>query len=636
MRLPAKHTAWRRMRLKPMIPRPFIAVAAVSLFLTLLWAGTAWAGIAWADTARIDTAHPSTGAAPASTFQQSVSATELSSYIAAVARAWEPYTTADGRVADPLDPADTGDNYGVILLADVMLKQARSSNDSGLESAGERILSSALTLPIPNDPFNLLAIAAVIHDGEQGLFPTSVWEALQAPLMWRAGQIGPPTESSCLTEAGCYGNWRLVWAAGAALLLSDRVEGAPDSLSVTPAAVRAQIRANLDLAVTHAAAPLQSLASGELRAHTKHGAPVALTSSPAGGTARELSDPGSEPVAYELFSTFMLENIGESDPPAITPAVAKLRRQADRYALAMMAPDGQLSLSGRSLDQSWVQAAAAALGARRAAIEPANAAAWRAYAQRAVSYLQAAYPLRPSGLLPIVPGLGFDWSPSIMDSYAALNQYEGLTLWLLSDALAKWPTSGASQAPLPADNRELLIDDLASSGLVWGRAGSIWWELAGRATSSDLRAAQGLVAVKLNDASGWRDLLALRPIHGKSSSTWTLTYADGTVATPTFTGVHGTGRKVLLLGHYRTATGRVLGRVGWALSTTAKGIELSMSMPVKTTLHTTVWLAPDRQHLSAPGATITHSTCTVTASGDACPATVYWRDRRTAMLEIGS
>ncbi len=332
----------------------------------------------------------------------------------------------------------------------------------------------------------------------------------------------------------------------------------------------------------------------------------------------------------------MLESVGESDPQAVGPMVAKLRRQADRYALELMAPDGQLSLSGRSLDQSWVQAAAAALGARRAAIEPAHGAAWRTYAQRAVSYLQAAYPLRPSGLLPIVPGLDFDWSPSIMDGYAALNQYEGLTLWLLSDALAKWPQAGAPQASLPADSRELLVDDLASSGLVWGRAGSVWWQLAGRATSSDPRAAQGLLAVKLNDATGWHDLLALRPIHSKVSSTWTLAYANGTVATPTFTGVHGTGRKVLLLGRYRTATGRERGRVNWKLTTSAKGIELNMSMPAKTALHTTVWLTPEHQHLAAPGATITHGTCTVTASGAACPATIYWRERRTATLEIDS
>ncbi|MFZ2113489.1 MAG: hypothetical protein WAU77_07135 [Solirubrobacteraceae bacterium] len=563
-----------------------------------------------------------------------MSAGELSSYITSVARAWEPYTTADGRVADPLNPADTGDNYGVILLADVMLKQAKGSGDSGLESTGERILSSALTLPIPNDPFNLLAIAAVIHDGEQGLFPASVWGTLQAPLMWRAGQIGPPTESSCLTEPGCYGNWRLVWAAGAALLLSDHIEGEPESLSVTPASVSAQIRTNLELAVTHAGAPLQSLASGELRAHAKPGAPVALTSSPAGGIARELSDPGSEPVAYELFSTFMLESIGESDPQAIGQTVSKLRRQADRYALEMMAPDGQLSLSGRSLDQSWVQAAAAALGARRAAVEPANAAMWRAYAQRAVSYLQAAYPLRPSGLLPIVPGLDFDWSPSIMDGYAALNQYEGLTLWLLSDALAKWPQPGTPEVSLPADNRELLVDDLASSGLVWGRSGNVWWELAGRATSNDQRGAQGLVAAKLSDISGWRDLLALRPIHSESSSAWALTYADGTVATPAFTGVHGTGRKVLLLGRYRAVGGRVLGRVSWTLSATAAGVKLGMSMPAKTTLHTTIWLTPEHQHLAATGATIKHGACAVTASGGACPVTIYWRNRRTATFEL--
>jgi hypothetical protein len=606
-----------------MISRPLIAVAAVSLLISLLWAGSA----------RADTT------------TTSVSATELNAYIASVARAWEPYTTADGRVEDPLDPADTGDNYGVIMLADVMLKEAKLTGDGGLQATGERILDSALTLPIPNDPFNLLAIAATIHDGERGLFPASVWEALQAPLMWRAGQIEQPAGESCLTEPGCYGNWRLVWAAGAALLTHDRIEGEPGSLAVEPAVVKAQIRTDLGLAVAHAGAPLESLANGEAREHGKQGAPVALTSSPEGGIARELSDPGSEPVAYELFSTFMLESIGESDPQAITPAVAKLRRQADRYALEMMAPDGQLSLSGRSLDQSWVQAAAAALGARRAALEPASALAWRAYAQRAVAYLQAAYPLRPSGLLAIVPGLEDEWSPSIMDRYAALNQYEGLTLWLLSDALAKWPPTDAPQAPLPADDRELLVDDLASSGLVWGRAGGVWWELAGRATSSDPRAAQGLVAVKVRAgrgegaALGWRDLLALRPIHGRQTSAWSLSYADGTVATPVFTGVRGAGARVLLLGRYRAVDGRVLARVGWTLRATANGVRLSMTMPAKTALRTTVWLTPERlghARLLAPGATIAHGACTVSASGGACPATIYWHNRRTATLAIAS
>ncbi len=40
---------------------------------------------------------------------------------------------------------------------------------------------------------------------------------------------------------------------------------------------------------------------------------------PPGGVARELSDPGAEPPAYELFSAFMLELIGEADPHAMGP-----------------------------------------------------------------------------------------------------------------------------------------------------------------------------------------------------------------------------------------------------------------------------------------------------------------------------
>jgi len=56
-----------------------------------------------------------------------VSARTLSDYIAGVARAWEPYTTAAGVVEDPLNAGDTSDNYGVIMLADVMLKVARVS-----------------------------------------------------------------------------------------------------------------------------------------------------------------------------------------------------------------------------------------------------------------------------------------------------------------------------------------------------------------------------------------------------------------------------------------------------------------------------------------------------------------------------
>lgn len=559
----------------------------------------------------------------------------LDLYTAGIARAWEPLTTADGRVNDPLDPADTGDNYGVVMLADTMLRTARRDGDPELEETGERILRSALTLPLANDPFNLLAIAATIRDGEAGELPAGVWERISAPLVHRAGEIGAPTEATCLIVPGCYDNWRLVWSAGAALLMADGVTGRPGSLAGSTAYVKRQIKEDLSLAVTHAGARLKTLGPPT---------PGAVTPD---GPARELSDPGAEPAAYELFSSFMLELVGEADPAAIGPKVGRLRRQADRYALDMMAPDGQLSLSGRSLDQSWVQAAAAALGARRARLDSANANAWREYSDRALSYLLAAYPLEPDGLLPIVPGLGLRWDPSIVDVYAAMNQYEGLTLWLLSDALSHWPRAEALRATLPADAPNSLFDDLSSSGLVWGRRGDVWWELSGLGKGADPRSAQGLVAVKVADGAGWRDLLALRPREGGPSSAWTLVLAHGDSATPVFAKARGSGGKVVLTGIYRRANGHALmngrhvARAKAVLVTTATGIELSVNVPAKATLHATVWLAGASAGLRggrvfARNATTTRAACVVTASGLACPVTVTWRKHGAATLEVDS
>ncbi len=545
-----------------------------------------------------------------------LSAARLSSYIDRVASAWTSYTSANGLVADPLNPDDTGDNYGVIMLADVMLKLARETDDSTLEDAGVRIIDSALTLPVPSDPFNLLAIAAVIHDGRDGKFSTAAWQQLGGPLELLAGQIGPPTGANCLAELGCYSNWRLVWSAGAALLGADQLAGEPGALASESGYVTAQIKADLGLALEYEGAPLR-------------------VSPNTGGPARELSDPGAEPSAYELFSSFMLELVGEFDPSAITPAVARLRAQADRYALEMIAPDGQLSLAGRSLDQSWVQAAAVALGARRAALEPASAGVWRAFADRAVSYLLGSYPLQLDGLLPIVPGLDLDWSQSIMDGYAALNQYEGLTLWLLSDALERWPSVQAPRTSLPVDGKSLLADDLASSGLVWGRASNVWWELSGRSTSGDPREAQGLVEVKVEGADGWRDLLALRPIQHGQSSVWALTLPSKTTAAPSFHEVRGTAGATVLSGIYRRPDGRIVARVTWKLHTTSTGIELSMSVPAKAALHTTLWLA-GATRLTSPNASQTPGACLVTASGRACPVTIYWHHTRTATLQLSA
>lgn len=553
--------------------------------------------------------------------QPPVSRQQLAAYIYSAAHAWEAYTTPDGHVMDPLDSADTGDNYGVVMLADVMLKTAAEEESAGgrdatLTQTATRILGSAMTLPVPTDPFNLLAIASLLRDGRRGAFPSEAWAELDGPLSRWAGEIGIPTGINCLTEPACYNNWRLVWSAGASRLLEDEAQGGVDSLAANPATTSALIASNLQMAVAGAGAPLQS--------------------SPSLGPARELSDPGAEPPSYHLFSTFMLEAVSEADPGAISHAIAALRDRAGRYALDMMAPDGQLSLAGRSLDQSWVQAAAVALGARRAEAEPADAGVWHSYSDRALSYLLTAYPISPDDIPTIVPGLGVEWNREIMDGYAAVNQYEGLTLWFLDDALDRWPRVSAPRTPLPADSTKLLDDDLHSSGLVWGRSANVWWELSGRSKGNDPRSAQGLVAIKVHSAGGWRDLLALRPRRHGLSSAWTLTLPHGASAIPVFTSVHEDGRRVVLDGSYRRPNGHIFAPVRWTVTTEAQGIGLRMSMPAHTTLHTTVWLAQGNPRLRAQGAAMTAHTCTVTASGRACPTTVRWTRRRGAALEVAT
>jgi len=278
----------------------------------------------------------------------------LVAYITRTARAWEPYTLADGHVLDPLRPSDSGDNYGVIMLADVLLEAAARDGDPTLAETAQRIVAGASTLPTVTGPFNLVALATLLRQGLAGAFPAAAWPEISGPVTALAARAASEPVVGCLADPGCYSNWRLVWSAGAgALLASDQSAGATRG--------RAEIRANLAMAVTHAGA--------------------LVTATPNEGAARELSDPGSEPPSYHLFSCALLEQIAEADPAAVSPAVERLRSEADRYALEMMAPDGQLSFAGRSLDQSWVQAAAADLGARRALADPTHAAQWRSFAR---------------------------------------------------------------------------------------------------------------------------------------------------------------------------------------------------------------------------------------------------------------
>jgi hypothetical protein len=546
---------------------------------------------------------------PAAGFAHAASGAGVEGLVASQAALWQSYTTPDGRIVDPLDPADSGDNYGVVLLADVMLRQAARSGDAQLAATAEKIVLRTAALPLLSGPFYLLALAVLLRDGERSYFPSQVWRRIGGVVAGLAHRIQPETRHVCLIEPGCYNNWRLVWAAGESTLLASAGGGFSALEASGVPAKESEIDGNLLLAMRH-------------RGALAHGVP-------GGGLARELSDPGTEPQAYEIFSAVMLELVLEERASARTRDVERLRDEVDRYALAMMSPDGQLSRSGRSLDESWVQAGGVDLGLRRA--EEGSPGPWRAFADRAFDYLTASYPVLPDGLLSIVPGLGSDWRRSIVDRYAAFAQYSGLTLWLLSDALSHMPHD-SDIAPLPADQRISLVNDLRTSGTVWGRSGNVWWELQGRAAGADPRSAQGVVAVKLQLDGRWRDVLALRPLARRLRSTWTLTTARGRLARPVFTHVAGTGARAVLRGYWREK-GRRGAPVTWTLEARGSGVLLSMSRPPGAKLQTTLWLAPEGRDTPVR-AKVRRGACLVSASGLACPQTLTWTNA-PAKLYLG-
>lgn len=558
----------------------------------------------------------STQAAKAEAATEPVTAGQLDTYITDGAKAWQPYLAEDGHLTDPLEPANPGDGYGVgvIMLADTMLQTAARDGDESLVQTAEHIIGETASRSEVGGTFNLLAIETLLRHGQAGDFPAQAWDQVKDQVVALAKNVGSTIdEHGCLDDPECFSNWRIVWSVGATALLISGVQANPGTGLENPQIVAAQINSDLKMAVKYAGIPAET--------------------SIAGGQVRELSDQPAEPPSYHVFSTALLEQVAEQDPQAITPAVAKLRAAADRYSLDMMAPDGQMSLAGRSLDQSWVQAAAADLGARRAEQDPTHAEQWRSFANRALAYLMNNYPARPDGIVPIVPGLADRWDQDIMDSYAHQTQYSGLTLWFLNDALAHWPTAESASSTIPADH-DMLVNDLRSSGLVWGSDGHTWWEVSGRGTSPDRRFDQGLVDVKVNQDGKWRDLLALRPIKSNLSSIWSLRLPDSETAAPVFDHVRGNGHHVSLTGEYKTARGRILAPVRWLLTTTKQGTTLEMSKPPKSSLNTTIWQPEQSAGLSGKAATAQKQTGTVTASGQAFPTTLRWTNGANAELKI--
>jgi hypothetical protein len=538
-------------------------------------------------------------AATAPTAARAWSGEEVARWAGGVERAWVPLTDENGAVRDRLEPAYGAFNYGTLMLAQAQLRAAARSGDAALERAAVAQVLGTLRRDPQSDPFHVLGATTLLRDGQAGRLPASAWERIGAPLGDWVGRILPFRGHAFASNVG-YDNWRLVFAAGAAELAQAGLLGTPGGIAADADALRVEVRRIVSALMPRHAGPRFRV--------------------PRIGEARALSDPPWQPPAYHLFSTLLLERVFQSAPGAFSEQALRIRREAGRYALALMAPDGALTPGGRSAEQSWVLAAAVALGAMRASERGPAAATWRAFSERAMDRLVRVHGTLEDGTIPVVPGLRQAWDATIMDGYASMTQYNGLTLFLLQDAADRWP-DGVPIGRLPADERGHVGADLGGSRLVWGRGPELWWALSGRRTQGDGRYQQGLAALKLADATvegGWRDLLATRPQRHGISSGWLLRTPRGT-ARLVLAHADGRGGDLRLFGAWRFANGRTHRRAHWRVRARGRAltIETERLRPGEA-LDAAVWAVPGVVPALARGS-VSPRPCTVSASGDACP-----------------
>ncbi|MBB4664729.1 hypothetical protein [Conexibacter arvalis] len=266
------------------------------------------------------------------------SAERISAYALGVEEAWSRLTDDAGRVRDVLEP-DYGDfNYGTLMLAHAQLRGTaqRGADHAELTSAAVAQILGTTAKPAQNDPFHLLAATALLRDGQAGRLPAGAWARIEQPLSRWVAEI-TPFEGHAFTSRTAYDNWRLVYAAAGAELSEAVIEGVPGSVASDLRALRREVRWIVSsLMPRHAGPRLRAMGA-------RRGAVLNLR-------ARALSDPPWQPHAYHLFSTMLLERVHRAWPGAFGPAARKVRADAGRYALALMAPDGQLTHIGRSAE----------------------------------------------------------------------------------------------------------------------------------------------------------------------------------------------------------------------------------------------------------------------------------------------
>jgi hypothetical protein len=232
-----------------------------------------------------------------------------------------------------------------------------------------------------------------------------------------------------------------------------------------------------------------------------------------------LSDAPDYPPAYLALTAGLYARVVHALGPDASPAARGLLRRAADASVLVTAPDGDIAYWGRSQEQVWAPpsaAYAASVAAELPGTSRVNGARYRALVSSTLDRLGTAYPVGSRGQY-IVPGLrpSLRGSGRMLDEYAGAPSMAGLALmmlnWTIDDTDA--PEDPAQTAPA-RDHATVIGHGDGRVAVV--RGGPLWWVVRMRPTrhrlyAGDLRYDSGLVAMKREFQTGWRDVLPIRP-----------------------------------------------------------------------------------------------------------------------------
>ena len=486
---------------------------------------------------------------------------QISALVTSTTNEWALHQTPEGWLIDPVLGRATS-SYGLAMTGQSMVALGASEGDAALVEDGLRAELTEAAQP-DGGGFELLALSEAFAWNDQHVASMPAWIAARptiaafitshAPLVSDAGP--------CYTDERCYDNLKLVAAIAELSLLQT---GLPDPTLGNPTAIRAKALALLAQAAKNAGRDARRIGDSPFR------------------NAGILSDPGRDPLAYHALSTLMLgqavQSLGASAPAAVIAAFSRCARAL----IGLMAPDGDVAYIGRGQGQVWT--VAASIDALSIAALMTHSATWKgrylAGAALELSRLHRLYPPRGWGL-PLVPRLAGseagqaanvqapNQTPNYLgiDGYANTVQYNGLSLWALSEAahLLSLIPSTVYQA-LPSTEPGAFLDP-SHTRFATVTNGNLWYAVHGADSDhADARYGFGLISVERNSAQGWRAVLPYPPLTSSLAST-----AD--TGGPTSicggrSGVRGNGRTSR---RKEELTGRTLYPVKTRITTSANG-----------------------------------------------------------------